>query len=214
MSDAEPEGVSVPPPAPPAALPPPHPSLSDRLRDGILDQTLDCVHCGLCLQSCPTYRVTGRETSSPRGRIYLMRGQAEGRLDDPALLAEEAFLCLGCRACETACPSGVRYGEILEHTRALVSDARPGGRAARRIERLMLREIVVRRARLARLVDLVAFAQRTGLDRLAARALPRRLAARAALLPRIPLRPSGGACRPSRRRQARAGDAWRSSRAA
>ncbi len=186
MSDAEPEGVSVPPPAPPAALPPPHPSLSDRLRDGILDQTLDCVHCGLCLQSCPTYRVTGRETSSPRGRIYLMRGQAEGRLDDPALLAEEAFLCLGCRACETACPSGVRYGEILEHTRALVSDARPGGRAARRIERLMLREIVVRRARLARLVDLVAFAQRTGLDRLAARALPRRLAARAALLPRIP----------------------------
>lgn len=160
--------------------------LASRLRADIHAATLDCVHCGLCLQSCPTYRVTGRETSSPRGRIYLMRGHAEGRLDDPALLAEEAFLCLGCRACETACPSGVRYGEILEKTRAVVRMQQPEGWLVRAIERFVLREIVPRRVRLGRLVGLLALVQRIGLDRLATRVLPKRLAASVSLLPRIP----------------------------
>jgi glycolate oxidase iron-sulfur subunit len=165
--------------------------LAARLAGEILAQTLDCVHCGLCLQSCPTYRVTGRETASPRGRIYLMRGHAEGRLDDPALLEEEAFLCLGCRACETACPSGVRYGEILEKTRAAVRDEplpgrSLGARLATWIERFMLREVVPRRERLGVLVRLLSGVQALGLDRLAARVLPRALASRAALLPRIP----------------------------
>lgn len=166
-------------------------SLAERLPADYQARTLDCVHCGLCLQSCPTYRATGRETSSPRGRIYLMRGHAEGRLDDPALLEEEAFLCLGCRACETACPSGVRYGEILEKTRAAVRDEplpgrSLGARAADWIERLMLREVVPRRGRLRLLVRLLAGVQALGLDRLATRILPGALASRAALLPRIP----------------------------
>lgn len=184
--------------------------LNERLARDVHAGTLDCVHCGLCLQSCPTYRVTGRETSSPRGRIYLMRGHAEGRLDDPALLEEEAFLCLGCRACETACPSGVRYGEILEQTRAAIrapersAESSPGGEASagtaigepRRasigsrlavaFERFLLRELVPRRDRLARVVGWLALVQRLGLDRLAARILPRTLAARAALMPAIP----------------------------
>ena len=68
----------------------------------VYEKSLDCVHCGLCLSACPTYRVTGRETSSPRGRVYLMRGVAEGQIDLGSLVAEEAYLCLGCRACETA----------------------------------------------------------------------------------------------------------------
>lgn len=160
--------------------------LAGRLAGDIHAATLDCVHCGLCLQSCPTYRATGRETSSPRGRIYLMRGHAEGRLDDPALLAEEAFLCLGCRACETACPSGVRYGEMLEKTRDAVRDLQPGGRLVRAIERFMLREIVPRRARLGALVGLMAIVQKLGLIGLAQRLLPASLAARARLLPNIP----------------------------
>ncbi len=81
--------------------------IQSALKEAVYEASLDCVHCGLCLQACPTYLVTGRETASPRGRIYLMRGLAEGRLEDPALLETEAFACLGCRACETACPSGV-----------------------------------------------------------------------------------------------------------
>jgi glycolate oxidase iron-sulfur subunit len=160
--------------------------LASRLASAIHAATLDCVHCGLCLQSCPTYRATGRETSSPRGRLYLMRGHAEGRLDDPALLAEEAFLCLGCRACETACPSGVRYGDILEKTRDAVRDLQPGGRFVRAVERFLLREIVPRRARLGALVGLLAIVQKLGLIGFAQRILPKALADRAGLLPHVP----------------------------
>ena len=80
--------------------------------------SLDCIHCGLCLRTCPTYQLTGEEASSPRGRIYMMRGVAEGQLDgaDPAF-AEEMDFCLVCRHCESVCPAGVRFGEMMETTR-------------------------------------------------------------------------------------------------
>jgi glycolate oxidase iron-sulfur subunit len=84
------------------------------------DLLFDCVHCGLCAEACPTYVVTRCEMDSPRGRIYLMKSLAEGRieLDDDA--ARHLDLCLGCRGCETACPSGVHYGRLIEGARSFV----------------------------------------------------------------------------------------------
>lgn len=85
-----------------------------------------CVHCGFCLQACPTYVNLQDENDSPRGRILLMRALAEGDLppDDPTLTTH-IDRCLGCRACETACPSGVPYGHLLELTRATINLSRP-----------------------------------------------------------------------------------------
>jgi glycolate oxidase iron-sulfur subunit len=102
----------------------------DAARAGIMA----CVHCGFCLQACPTYLALGDENDSPRGRIYLMRALTEGELtlDDPSVHTH-IDQCLGCRACETACPSGVPYGALLEATRATLATVKPPPPRARLI---------------------------------------------------------------------------------
>ena len=86
---------------------------------------LDCVHCGLCISSCPTYRVLGNEMDSPRGRIYLMRAFDEGRAQITDTFSDHMFRCLDCRACETVCPSGVQFGHMMEEMRGKIVDERP-----------------------------------------------------------------------------------------
>src|SRR6476661_1915481 len=119
---------------------------------------LACVHCGFCLQACPTYLALGDENDSPRGRIYLMRALTEGELalDDPAVHTH-IDRCLGCRACETACPSGVPYGALLEATRATLAQVETPPLRARLILALFARRgllrVAIAAARVARHPD-------------------------------------------------------------
>ncbi len=83
----------------------------------ISDLAAHCIRCGFCLESCPTFALTGQETESPRGRIYLIRNADAGKMDWDREVAPHLAKCLGCRACETACPSGVEYGALLELAR-------------------------------------------------------------------------------------------------
>lgn len=95
------------------------------------DKFLDCVHCGLCTSACPTYVETGNENDGPRGRIYLMRSVADGRLELTSSVRRHLELCLDCRACETACPSGVQYGRLIEPFRIEMEHHLREGQAAK-----------------------------------------------------------------------------------
>src|SRR3989337_1562047 len=92
----------------------------DEIDQPSIDIIHDCVHCGFCLSACPTYLETGNELDSPRGRIYLMKSALEGRIPLGQSLVKHLDLCLGCLACEPACPSGVRYGRLIEAGRSQI----------------------------------------------------------------------------------------------
>lgn len=136
-----------------------------------------CVHCGFCLPACPTYLALEDENDSPRGRIVLMRAVLDGRVapDDPAM--QHIDQCLGCRGCETACPSGVPYGALLEATRATINTHRPLPLVARAVLAIFAHEWLLRPALLA-----ARLLRATGLARLGARVLPPRLAMPLAML--------------------------------
>ncbi|MGH2632891.1 MAG: 4Fe-4S dicluster domain-containing protein, partial [Tepidiformaceae bacterium] len=108
-----------------------------------------CVHCGLCLNSCPTYVITGLELESPRGRIHLAKSVAEGHIELTPAVQSHWDLCLQCRACEAVCPSGVPYGRIMEHTRAQLDADPPAQRKQRRLRKTLLRNVIARPRMLA-----------------------------------------------------------------
>jgi glycolate oxidase iron-sulfur subunit len=110
--------------------------------DDILQQ---CIHCGLCLATCPTYDITKMERSSPRGRIRMIRSVARGEMELSPLFAEEMNFCLDCQACETACPAGVNYGRMVETARVVVDEAGYGSRIGLAVKRFSLRKIVASR---------------------------------------------------------------------
>src|SRR5687767_11275554 len=127
---------------------------------------LDCVHCGLCTSYCPTYVENGNEADSPRGRIYLMRGVIDGTLDLDDTVKQHLDLCLNCRACETACPSGVQYGKLIEPFRLHIAEAEPGRmvKPLSWLQRCMLFRIFPSRLRTRLALGPVRLAQLTGLD--------------------------------------------------
>src|SRR4051812_1368718 len=136
-----------------------------------------CVHCGFCLQACPTYLTLEDENDSPRGRIVLMRSLLEGTLPPESDSVQTHIAqCLGCRACETACPSGVPYGHMLEATRATLAEHRPIPLIARMILSAFERPLLLRAAMFGGRV-----ARATGVARLLAK-LPGRLGFAMAML--------------------------------
>ena len=125
-----------------------------------------CVHCGLCLSSCPTYVETALEMESPRGRLALMKAVNEGRVEITPRIVSHWEMCLQCRACEAVCPSGVPYGRIMERTRAQVRAANLQSRELRRISRFFLRAALPHPARLRFGAHLIRIYQRSGLQKL------------------------------------------------
>ena len=123
-----------------------------------------CVHCGFCLQACPTYMETGLETESPRGRLALMKAVNEGRIGITPQVVSHWDLCIQCRACEVACPSGVPYGSLIEATMAQVERRRKLGLFSRVASSLLTRQILPHQGRLALLARGLRLYQRSGLQ--------------------------------------------------
>ena len=113
------------------------------------DKLLACIHCGLCLEACPTYVITGNENDGPRGRLYLMRAVSEGRLENTSkAFATHIDRCLGCRACEQVCPAGVEYGQLLEASREVLLESQPKSDLGNKLLRFVLRYVWLSPARL------------------------------------------------------------------
>src|SRR5207248_1295612 len=125
---------------------------------------MDCVHCGLCLGSCPTYVETGNEADSPRGRIYLWRAVADGRLDLDENVQKHLDLCLECKACETACPSGVQYGKIIAAYKQDMAKRLPPAPSLGWFQRWMLFHLTPYRRRMRWTLAPLRLAQKLRLD--------------------------------------------------
>ncbi len=181
----------------PDASRPSAPAAAQTLAELEYDGLLKCVHCGFCLPSCPTYAELGQEPDSPRGRIYLIKALADGRVTLNDSVTEHLSLCLGCRACESACPSGVPYGHLIEAGRAEMEARRPGSVWRRLARRVAFEGLLPRPALLRALVAALRVYQRSGLQRLirasgVLRLLPAGLRASEALLPPLPPAGRGG----------------------
>lgn len=136
---------------------------TDRPQQFDLDK---CVHCGLCLNACPTYRELGVEMDSPRGRIYQMVQVSEGRAEINPSYIEHIDLCLACRACETACPSGVHYGRLVEAARAHIESSVPRPWYMRTLRKVIFEGLLPSRVALRTVGTLLYAYQATGLQRL------------------------------------------------
>lgn len=152
------------------------------------NEILKCTHCGLCLNQCPTYRVLGWEMDSPRGRIRFMRGVTEGMQDVTPVFSMHMDVCLACRACQTACPASINFGEMVEAARAQSLQTLPQKRFGRFMRWAVLRQFFMHPARLDFFATLMKIYQRSGMQWLARNLhlIPGSLRDSEALLPRLP----------------------------
>ena len=164
------------------------------------DELYRCVHCGLCLNECPTYLELGLETESPRGRLALMKAVAEGRFGYTDKLVEHMDLCLLCRACEAACPSGVPFGSLMTETRARIQEQTPQPFIERTVKNFVFRHMFPHKRRLGLAFGMLALYQASGVQWLVRKSrvlslLPSRLSQMESMLPKLALSPypRGGA---------------------
>jgi len=168
------------------------PERRSQLKDLDYSVVQQCMHCGLCLPTCPTYDATKLERHSPRGRIALMRAIADGQLETTKTFGDEMYFCLGCLACMTACPAGVNYAELFEHARAEVEETNVLASPKRKLIRwFTVKWLFMDLSRLLLLGRAMRFYQELGLQTLLRRSgilklLPKRLQELEAMTPVIP----------------------------
>ena len=150
----------------------------------------DCVHCGMCLESCPTYEHTGQEQHSPRGRVYLIKSVAEGKLNVNEHFMDPVFACLDCRACTTACPADVNVGGLIEEARGQVRQAIPlrGWQGA--VSKAFLHHLFPYHNRLNSMGSLLKFYQRSGMQKVVRKTklihmMPQHLVEMEAIMPEV-----------------------------
>lgn len=156
------------------------------------DELMNCTRCGFCLPSCPTYIETGRdEVHSPRGRIALMKGLVDGIIEPSEEVKRSIDMCLGCRACEPVCPSGVQFGHLLEQARDAIYQTNKQSISTKVVRKLAFENLFPHQNRMINLTSLIGFYQRSGLQRTARtigmmRLFPENLRAMEKVLPKIP----------------------------
>ena len=150
----------------------------------------DCVHCGMCLESCPTYEITGQEQHSPRGRVHLIKSVAEGKLNVNEFFMDPVFACLDCRACTTACPADVEVGGLIEEARGQVRQAMPLTGLKGAVSKMFLQGLFPHHNRLNSLGGLLRFYQKSGMQKVVRKTkliniMPQHLVDMEAIMPEV-----------------------------
>nr|WP_197969911.1 (Fe-S)-binding protein [Mesobacillus harenae] len=150
----------------------------------------DCVHCGMCLESCPTYEQTGQEQHSPRGRVHLIKSVAEGKLQVNEQFIDPVFQCLDCRACTTACPADVDVGGLIEEARGQIRQAMPLTGLKGAVSKLFLHDLFPHQNRLNTVGSLLKFYQKSGMQKVVRKTkllniMPQHLADMEAIMPEV-----------------------------
>ncbi len=152
------------------------------------DQLTNCMRCGFCLPACPTFRETGMEPASPRGRIAMMKAAVDGLMVPDEQFQEQMNLCLGCRACEPACPADVKYGQLIEQTKEAIEEHAAHSLPIKAIRKTVFRTLFPKRRSLRLLGGSLALYQKSGLQKVARsigvmKLLPKQLSEMEAILP-------------------------------
>jgi glycolate oxidase iron-sulfur subunit len=157
------------------------------------DELLNCMRCGFCLPSCPTYIESGfQESHSPRGRIALMKAVTDGLIEPDEDFERSLNMCLGCRACEPVCPSGVNYGHLLEEARDIINQNKKHSLPVRVLRRAVFDGLFPHPTRMRSLTNMIGIYQRTGLQSVVRKSgimkvLPESLASMEKVLPKVPM---------------------------